>query len=311
MAVAPPKSVENLTKADGLWATKVAFYLLWFEYLALSPSYELARRFRAGTITDAERSEIPKDFDRVLAVYDDLGDVQRVLFAPWWRETGIRYFGSQGSAPRVRRIGTLMFGKKSTRLAGENLESFITKDWAEYGKQPTLVAAIPLGMPKAKALKAVAALLDKYPPEKRVLRTEPKYRLLGKRQNSKALLSYIRVVHIRSGARKKQLWWVGSKAKVSFSYSGSVDLQAKVERGDPGAHERIMLAIMTSRALLRGRLIAENAARGIFPSYAALPDALEFDLPRLYKRIILRHKWKTTEERRIAEAAEANNDPAD
>lgn len=311
MAVAPPKSSENLTKADGLWATKVAFYLLWFEYLTLSPSYELARRFRAGTISDAERSELPKDFDRVLAVYDDLGDVQRVLFAPWWRETGIRYFGSQGSAPRVRRIGTLMFGKKSTRLTGENLESFIAKDWAEYGKQPTLVAAIPIGMSKAKVLKAVAALLDKYPPEKRVLRTEPKYRLLGKRQNSKALLTYIRVIHIRSGARKKQLWWVGSKAKVSFSYSGSVDLQAKVERGGPGAHERIMLAIMTSRALLRGRLIAENAARGVFPSYAALPDALEFDLPRLCKRIVLRHKWKTTEERRIAEAAEANNDTAD
>ncbi len=299
------KSVKSLTKADGLWATKVRFYLIWLEYLALSPSYELARRYRAGTISESEKANLPKDFDRVLAVYDDLGDVQQVLFEPWWRETGIRFFGSQGSAPQVRRIGTLKLGKKCTKSASGNLESYIADTWAEHGKQPTLIAAIPVGMQKSKVLKAVSALLDKYSEEDRILRTEPKYKLLGKRQNAKALFAYLFVVFIRSVMHKEELWRVGARAKISFSYSKSLDYKSEVERGGPKSHERIMLAIMTSRALLRGRLIAENAARGVFPSYAPLPEAMEFDFPKLYKLISRRDKWQKAERLRMAELAKA------
>ena len=305
MEATASKSAKNLTKADGLWATKVRFYLIWLEYLSLSPSYELAHRFRAGTISESEQADLPKDFDRVLAVYDNLGDVQRVLFEPWWRETGIRYFGSQGSAPQVRRIGTLKLGKKCTKLAGGNLESYIAGTWSEHGKQPTLIAAIPVGMQKSKVLKAVAALLDKYSVEDRIIRTEPKYKLLGKRQNAKALFAYLFVVFIRSVMHKQELWRVGARAKISFSYSSSLDYKSEVERSGPGSHERIMLAIMTSRALLRGRLIAENAARGIFPSYAPFPEAMEFDFPKLHKLISRRDKWQKAERLRMAEAAKA------
>lgn len=277
--------------------------MLWFEYLALSPSYELARRFRAGTITEDEQAELPGDFDRVLAVFDDLGDVQRVLFRPWWMETGIRFFGSQGDRPGVQRVATLKLGSKRTKMANQRLEKYLSGPWADQGKQTTMIAAIPVGMPKAKVMRAVAALLDKYTVAERNIQMEPKYRLLGKRQNGKALLAYIRVVHIRSAMWKKQLWRVGSRSKISFSYSRSVDPKSKVQYGGPGSHERIMLSIMTSRALLRGKYIAENAARGIFPSYAAFPEAkdFEFESNKLYKKIASRNKWKSAEEVRLAE----------
>jgi hypothetical protein len=299
------KPVENLYKTSEAWATKVAFYMLWLEYLALSPSYELARRFRAGTITDGELAELPSDFDRVLAVFEDLGDVQRVLFRPWWLETGIRFFGQQGNRPTVRRVATLTLGSKRTKAASQRLEGYMSGAWADQGKQTTMIAAIPVGMPKAKVLRAVAALLDKYTDEERHLHMEPKYRLLGKRQNGKALLAYIRVIHFRSAMWKQELWRVGVRSKISFSYSGSVDEKSKVQYGGPGSYERIMLSIMTSRALLRGKLIAENAARGIFPSYASLPEAkdFEFESNKLYKKIASRNKWKTAEEKRLAEVA--------
>ena len=76
-------------RSDGVWATKLGFYLLWMEYLAVSPSYELARRYRAGGLSHAEQEQLPADFDTVLAVYDDLGDVQRVTFLDWWSERGL------------------------------------------------------------------------------------------------------------------------------------------------------------------------------------------------------------------------------
>ena len=62
---------------NGEQATKVGFYLLWMEYLAISPSYELARRYRNHALTKDEQQHLPADFDTVLGVYEDLGDVQR------------------------------------------------------------------------------------------------------------------------------------------------------------------------------------------------------------------------------------------
>ena len=94
-------------RKDRFWATKVAFYMLWMEYLAISPSYELARRFRTDGLSPDEVNALPKDFSEVLAVYDDLGDVQRVTFRPWWKDRALAVFGHEGTKPRVRRIDTL------------------------------------------------------------------------------------------------------------------------------------------------------------------------------------------------------------
>lgn len=286
-------------KDTELWASKVGFYLLWFEYLAISESYELAHKQRTGTLTDADHARLPADFDRVLAVYDDLGDVQRALFKSWWADRAIQHFGSVGSKPKVLKLATLRPGKK-TALAAGRLNQFVSEVWAEQGKQPTMIAAIPLGMPKSKVIKAVAALLDAYPAEDRTTNTNPRYRLSGKRQNSNALFTYLRTAHLRSAMTKQELWRVGARAKVSFSYSNSVDHEAEVKRGGDGAHERILLTIMTARALKRAQLIAENAARGVFPSYAPLATALDFDLSTLYRRISSRNKWQRVEKQRLA-----------
>lgn len=51
-------SPRDLRK-DGLWATKLGFYLMWMEYLAISPSYELARRYRMGSLTDEQQQNLP------------------------------------------------------------------------------------------------------------------------------------------------------------------------------------------------------------------------------------------------------------
>ena len=51
-------SPRDLRK-DGLWATKLGFYLMWMEYLAISPSYELARRYRMGSLTKEEQQRLP------------------------------------------------------------------------------------------------------------------------------------------------------------------------------------------------------------------------------------------------------------
>ena len=75
--------------------------MLWFEYLALSPSYQLAHLERTNRLPKSQHADLPKDFDRVLEVYDDFGDVQRVLFHTWWRERGMELCDIAATSQRL------------------------------------------------------------------------------------------------------------------------------------------------------------------------------------------------------------------
>ncbi len=293
-------TLPSLFRKDGIWATRVAFYLLWFEYLAISPSYELARRFRAGLLSDDEKARLPEDFSRVLEVYDALGDVQRQHFKEWWSERGINVFGYQGERPRVRRIAAI--SRKSdrhARLATASNE-YIDSHWESEGRQNTLVVAVPIHLTKHQIGRQMEKLLSKYTAEQKELKTKPiKYPLAKKRLDKKSLFRYIKLVWIRAKFPEFENWRIGALAKLSATYSGRLN-GASPDLGDDNSDDRMRLKILTSRALYRARMIAENAARGTFPSYENCQHGLEFDLENLYHRIESRWKWQ--ELRRQVEA---------
>jgi len=277
-------------RADGVWATKLGFYLLWMEYLAVSPSYELARRYRAGELTQAEREELPADFDTVLAVYDDLGDVQRVSFLDWWSEPGLTVFGYEGSKPRVQRIDTLH--SKRHRRAAERVQSFIEDDWTEQGQPNSMLVSIPVGLTKTQITRQLGKLLTKYDDEQRVLPApKAKYPLVGTRQRKDTLFRYLFVVWVRCAMPRQPLWRVGVRAKVSDTYSRELDAGARIPRGEQ-VYDRSVLAVLTSRAWNRGIALAENAARGRFPSYDMPKHAVEPNTHDLWDMIYSRRRWK-------------------
>ena len=76
----------------GLHSKPSASYSLMIRALRISPSYELARKVRAGEITRAEKRNLPKDFDQVLATFDLIGDIDKIIFRYWWRKRGIAIF---------------------------------------------------------------------------------------------------------------------------------------------------------------------------------------------------------------------------
>jgi hypothetical protein len=278
--------------SGGIYATKLGFYLMWLEYLAVSPSYELARRYRSGQYDALTLGAIPADFDQVLAVYDDLGDVQRILFTDWWRDRGLQYFGFQSERPRVRRLATLTAERPDPAPLLRSLDKYVNGKWLDEAQQPTLLAAIPLGLTKAQLARQLNAIVAKYDPDLRQLKpAPPKYPLFGKRQRKETLFRYLMVLWVRSAMHDKELWRVGVRAKVSQTYSRELDADAKPKAGE-ATYDRMMLSIMTSRAYQRAVLIAENAARGKFPTYAACPHAIQPDLPALYKLIASRRRWK-------------------
>lgn len=291
----PINTLPTDFRHNGLWATKVGFYMLWFEYLALSPSYELARLYRAGKLSAEDNANLPADFDQVLATYDDFGDVQRRTFLPWWRERGMSLCSFQGEKPRVSKIGILKHSTIKAPDPFKNVQNYIDERWGSEGSQNTILVAIPIGLPKARVASQISAILDKYPKSARRIKPQPsKYSLSGKRQNKEMLFRYMHVLRGRAAMPKHALWRIGVRTGVSDTYSPELDYTAKTVPNQD-TYDRMMLSILTSRAFRRGKLIAENAARGIFPSYAPCRYSIEPNLRELHKRDASRLRWQQTQ----------------
>jgi hypothetical protein len=82
---------------------------------------------------------------------------------------------------------------------------------------------------------------------------------------------------------KAPIW----KAAVTAGLSNTHDFELSIlSKPTPGnRHKRINLAIMGPRDLNQGRVISENAARGIFPSYKKCSKAVPIIWKDLYERI--------------------------
>ena len=92
---------------------------------------------------------------------------------------------------------------------------------------------------------------------------------------------------------------MGARAKVRDTYSPELDPKARVVRGEQ-IYDREVLSILTSRAYNRGIALAENAARGRFPSYAMPENALQPDLHELWDLIGNRRKWKRSQAKKLS-----------
>jgi hypothetical protein len=296
-----PDRIGDLTARDrrsgGLWVSQISMYLLWFEYLAVSPSYELARRHRAGE--DVPASERPADFDTVLRVYDDLGDVQRALFRLWWKDVGLKHFGYQGSPPAVTRVAYAPHTARSVPDLTNDVAQYFEEPWIHQGRQRVMLLAVPVGLPQSKINRQVKQQLARVKAERRkVIKPVVKYPLVGQRHHKDALMRYLRMAWLRSAMYRKSLWRTGAQARVSFTYSPVLDPNM-TEVSVDDRYDREMLTIIASRALLRARMIAENAARGRFPTHERCETALEFDFRELRRRIHQRNKWQEREIRRL------------
>lgn len=276
-----------------LWVKDIYRYVYWFEYLALSPSYELARRHRAGA--DLDGRALPDDFDEVLAVYDDLGDVQHTLFRHWWRNVGLRNFGFSCEKPKVWLVGKTGDGIDPDPDLVNELGYFFEEEWLDYGEQETMILAVPVGLTNSEIANGLAEIVQRLGLEHQALKPSPaKYSLAEGRFRADALRRYHRAALYQAMNPKYPHW------KVRTDAFASRDTPTET----PDMEERKNLANGARRWLETARMIAENAARGSFPKYDIQPHALRFDYPDLRERIIRRYEWQDREAERETQKLE-------
>ncbi len=267
-------------------------YWLWFRFLQLSPSYELARRYREekGRLSAADKARLPADFDQVLRVFDDFGDVQRTFFKPWLLERGLPMFGEPGSKQKTRTMFRMTNSPDAVERASRKLQAYLEQYWIAQNKPDIVVVAIPIHQPITQARKDIARTISLYVKGKKKTSTA-KYTLLGKGMHKKSLNVTLDQLHVRIVYPEMKLWELGIHAGVSKTYCKMYG--PKTERTASNYEDLRRVEMMTSRQLKLAKWIAENAARGKFPDKSQPTHAVEFDVDEFHEIFKARVMWAT------------------
>lgn len=257
---------------------------LMTEFMRLSPSYDLARRYRLERWTDETlyahiielyqlkpsqasdekmRLSLMSDFDRVLKTYDEFGDLSANQFERWWIERGIDIFGYDYSPPIPVKLAQLDRGEEVRDEINNILKKYLTEQRVSQGNPPTIFIALPLVLPKRRLLKQVSLMIDQAKVPVPIKAHKAKRSLTAKRLRYKPLQMCLDVLRGRAKNPDMPLWKLGLKCNISPKNKDSIEADAKPN--SKNVDQRIVLGVLTSRALSRAIYIAEHAARGDFP----------------------------------------------
>lgn len=284
---------------EGWHLQPTAGYQLMLEFLRISPSYELARKANMEGLTAEEKVQLPADFSQVLATYKLVGDIRHTLFRQWWLKRGLKIFGNPYTKPKVHRVANLKAGEISSAQAlSDELNDFLNGARKDEGLTDSLLISIPTGLKRNEVIKQVKLILNS-----NESRTEspiqPKLKLVSKRLRAKVLLKGMYLLWIKAAKPKWEHWRLGAATEFSPTYSAMLKATdpKKGVRADE-QYDRILMTKITVRAIRKFELIAENAARGKFPSQEPV-EMSNFNYPMLAKRIQAWSKWKKEEKLRL------------
>jgi len=279
---------SDFSKA-GWHVDPTAGFQLMFEFLRLSPSYELARKHRTRSLSKREQDSLPPDFDQVLKTYDLIGDVSTDFFRSWWLKRGLQVFGNPYKKPRVHNIGVLSAGRTiEFNELSSPITNYLNNERNEEGLNSSILLSVPLTLKRSELLKQISKLIA----DSRDIETEvdkkPKLKLVSKRLRADVLFKGLRLLWLRAAKPDWELWRLGAKAQLSDSYSGVLDPNApKKSKTSIEKDDRIIMSKITSRYLRKYEAIAENAARGLFPTDRSVLS-VGYDYPLLAKRLQVR-----------------------
>lgn len=222
---------------------------VYFQYLQISPSYWLAHK-KLGLKESLEKDELPADFKAVLALYKKVGDVFSITFNEWWEARGKRVLVTQSSPDRVWLSVDLSKGRD--------------KLLADYVK---LLDELEAKQKNKSANKGIELITNKI-------------RLSSLRQRLNLVTE--RAAYIENMVKKETLWTIGKSAGIASKWTKHIRLDSK--RTTKNMPVRNYLSILVSKNLKEALVLAENAARGSFPSLDPSGSPLKFDYKNI-KRI--------------------------
>ena len=256
----------------------------WFHYLRISPSYYLAKKFNEGGLTSVEEAELPHDFEKVLATYEDFGDVWAQPFSEWWQDRWRDLFEANVVTPRIRTLAYLQEGEhEESNIIYKNLEKYLNSERPRTGFPATFIYAIPVNATKKRILDEVSHALDIYKksstvnikPQKVI---KPKYSLEISKARETALKLCHQVITVKAQRPNWKLWQIASHLKICRFHTEKIikaeklKNDAKISNLKPNSttraiYEKQVVNATVSRHIKSAFILSENAARGKFPLF--------------------------------------------
>ena len=264
----------------------------WFHYLRISPSYCLAKKFNEGTLTAAEMTELPVDFDKVLATYEDFGDVWAQPFSEWWQERWRDLFEANVATPRIRTLAYLQEGEhEESDIIHKNLEKYLSSERPKTGFPATFIYAIPVNATKKRILEEISYALDIYKKNKNLTKNpkfvpKPKYSLEISKMRESALATCHRLITVKAQRPNWKLWQLADYLKICQFHTEkivnaeklkneAIGANQKIDKSKNATYEKQVVNATVSRHIRHAFLLSENAARGKFPVLDEIMDRTE------------------------------------
>jgi hypothetical protein len=214
----------------------------------ISPSYWLAHR-QVHLNEAIPESEQPKDFDQVLEVYKRFGDIYSSHFIEWWDQTGKDLFEDKKTKDRI------LISIDPTKHKQELLDDFME-------------------------LLAKLDSREKKIPSSKIQFEVNKIRVTSLHNRYQLVLA--KAEFFQNKIKKEQLWKLAKYIGINSTKTKEIRLNSK--KTSANLETRTYLSILASKNLSDALCIAENAARGKFPSLEPIKNGLKFDYVTIKKQ---------------------------
>jgi hypothetical protein len=242
--------------ADGVSVAMDWRYDVLMDYLRHSHSFQAVRQHKLGKPCPYP---LPQDYSAVEAVVDDFSGFMVQRERDWWDKEGKVLFGIKAPAHDVHLTGLLTAGTPQVSAAWQGID--------------LAVIEIPLHLQPSKALRQIKDLLTAHHQSAALNITKsiaPKYQLQKSKlhreklaQGAHALWRY---------EQGMPLWKIGNKLRLAPA-SVFDEAEAEASPKDYEDHKK-ELATRARRLISFAALVAENAARGRFPSCEPFSEAM-------------------------------------
>jgi hypothetical protein len=256
-----------------------------WDYLRVSPSYWLVHQERTGKIRISKRQRTKLGLAQVERTYAVLGDVYSGTFRNWFSAHARSAFGLAGLAgsasclafwPAIQDLESDDYGQLTSMA-----QTWVDKTLAINGDCGVLVLLVPATKRYTGSLGFVNTLLQSQWPalvaDRRLeysIRTDSKQRL-------QALWQNLALVRLRADYWQEERWRIGARfARYQWRNEFAPRLDPTMGRGTVLLDEKYWRHIVDmniDRKLKYALCVAENAARGEFPSNAPLKASAPWD----------------------------------
>lgn len=271
----PKATATSRARYEAAVAADWRFFNL-FRFLRASRSYLIAHRLHEGQLLAALE---PKGahFSAIKAVYTDLQSVYGRSFASWWDDRGQYMFGV-AVEPEIEIFAHLALydDPDGDVLAGilDRISEYLIWERPSLASPPVALMAVPLVPNRGAMLRALNDLLtDAFEAVSKSGKLSRWTMETNRIRQSTVEATWETLCHW-AAFPDDQLWRVHHRASL---YRRKKRAKGKVDDRLPPVDDREDMASSTSRVLRRAYLLAENAARGRFPSFKRLPsDSIDF-----------------------------------